>query len=426
MVVLVTSTMCAGPVARWVSGGTEPKLLAKPMPSNPLIMPRASLAGERGASMPEGRASARAPARAGARLPSRCRRGWSPRGAIMRGAGSSDCAPAAGAAPASQPAASAAARTARARRIGRRPAQKRSAFLPIRRTFAEKRFRADLAMTRRASSSSPAVQANIAELPKGEQDNAAGASRRASSPARGTAAGFAESLYRHVSLCGRVFTPKAAQGLFAFARFTALRRQAFSCGMSVALRFMRSVSAQRIARIRALCMSAAAAGKTASDEMTPIRYNNMPSIDHAKELAARASLDFLEDGIVVGLGSGSTAACFIRLLGERVRRGLKVRAIPSSRSSRELAEALGIPLVDLRRCPEIDVAIDGADQIAPGLALIKGGGGALLHEKIVASAAARFIVIADYGKVAARLGGVALPVEVIPAACPLVARKLAR
>ncbi len=152
----------------------------------------------------------------------------------------------------------------------------------------------------------------------------------------------------------------------------------------------------------------------------------MPSIDHAKELAARASLDFLEDGMVVGLGSGSTAACFIRLLGERVRRGLKVRAIPSSRSSRELAEALGIPLVDLRRCPEIDVAIDGADQIAPGLALIKGGGGALLHEKIVASAAARFIVIADYGKVAARLGGVALPVEVIPAACPLVARKLAR
>src|SRR5581483_6883071 len=146
----------------------------------------------------------------------------------------------------------------------------------------------------------------------------------------------------------------------------------------------------------------------------------MPSIDHAKELAARASLDFLEDGMVVGLGSGSTAACFIRLLGERVRRGLKVRAIPSSRSSRELAEALGIPLVDLRRCPEIDVAIDGADQIAPGLALIKGGGGALLHEKIVASAAARFIVIADYGKV------VALPVEVIPAACPLVARKLAR
>ena len=108
----------------------------------------------------------------------------------------------------------------------------------------------------------------------------------------------------------------------------------------------------------------------------------------------------------------------------RGKRGLKIRAIPSSNTSKELAEALSIPVIDFQRCPEIDVAIDRADEIAPGLALIKGGGGALLHEKIVASASRRFIVIADSSKVVTRLGKVPLPVEVIPAASPLVARKL--
>jgi len=112
----------------------------------------------------------------------------------------------------------------------------------------------------------------------------------------------------------------------------------------------------------------------------------MRSTDYAKELAAKKSLDFIEDGMVVGLGTGSTATRFIKLLGERVKRGLKIRAIPSSNTSKELAESLLIPVIDFHRCPEIDVAIDGADEIAPGLALIKGGGGALLHEKIVASA----------------------------------------
>ena len=150
----------------------------------------------------------------------------------------------------------------------------------------------------------------------------------------------------------------------------------------------------------------------------------MGSTDYAKELAAKKSLDFIEDGMVVGLGTGSTATRFIKLLGERVKRGLKIRAIPSSNTSKELAESLSIPVTDFQTCPEIDVAIDGADEIAPGLALIKGGGGALLHEKIVASAAKRFIVIADSSKLVTCLGKVPLPVEVIPTASPLVTRKL--
>jgi len=149
------------------------------------------------------------------------------------------------------------------------------------------------------------------------------------------------------------------------------------------------------------------------------------SADYAKELAAQKSLDFVEDGMVVGLGTGSTATRFIKLLGERVQRGLKIRGIASSKTTKRLAESLSIPIVDFQQCPEIDVAIDGADEIAPGLALIKGGGGALLHEKIVASASKRFIVIADSSKVVTRLGKVPLPVEVIPAAAPVVARDVA-
>jgi ribose 5-phosphate isomerase A len=146
--------------------------------------------------------------------------------------------------------------------------------------------------------------------------------------------------------------------------------------------------------------------------------------DRAKELVARKSMDFIEDGMVVGLGSGSTATQFIKLLGERVAHGLRIRGVPSSNASRELAASLSIPIVDFQQCPEIDVTIDGADEIAPGLALIKGGGGALLLEKIVVSASRRFVVIADSSKVVTRLGKVPVPVEVIPVASPVVSRKL--
>ncbi len=148
------------------------------------------------------------------------------------------------------------------------------------------------------------------------------------------------------------------------------------------------------------------------------------STDDAKRLAAQKSLEFISDGMVVGLGTGSTATQFIRLLGEKVQRGLRVRGISSSKASEELAKSLSIPIIDLQQCPEIDVAIDGADEVGPGLALIKGGGGALLREKIVASAAKRFIVVADSTKVVKRLGKFPLPVEVIPMASTLVERKL--
>ncbi len=149
------------------------------------------------------------------------------------------------------------------------------------------------------------------------------------------------------------------------------------------------------------------------------------SRNSAKELAAARALAFVEDGMTVGLGSGSTATFFIQLLGARVKEGLKLRAVASSRASEELAASLGIEICDFERCPEIDVTIDGADEIGPGLALIKGGGGALLREKIVASASKRFIIVADSVKLVAKLGAFPLPVEVIRMASPLVRRRLA-
>ena len=150
----------------------------------------------------------------------------------------------------------------------------------------------------------------------------------------------------------------------------------------------------------------------------------MQSVDDAKVMAARKSLEFVKPGMVVGLGSGSTATHFIRLLGEQVQAGLKVRGIASSQASEELAVSLGIPVIDFKTVTEIDVAIDGADEVGPELALIKGGGGALLREKIVASAAKQFVIVADASKVVRRLGRFPLPVEVIQLAEPLVRSKL--
>ncbi len=146
--------------------------------------------------------------------------------------------------------------------------------------------------------------------------------------------------------------------------------------------------------------------------------------DHAKELAAQKALEFIQDGMIVGLGSGSTATHFIKLLGARVQQGLRVRGIPSSKNSEILAKSLAIPIIDFQQTSTIDVTIDGADEIAPGLALIKGGGGALLREKIVASASKKFVVVADSSKIVQHLGKFPLPVEVIPMAAPLVAAKL--
>lgn len=146
--------------------------------------------------------------------------------------------------------------------------------------------------------------------------------------------------------------------------------------------------------------------------------------DQEKEAAARASLRFVKDGQVVGLGTGSTAAYFIKLLGEEVKNGLRIRGIPTSVRSREMAMSLGIPLITLDDCQEIDVTVDGADEVDPQLRLIKGGGGALLREKIVASATRQMIVVADASKQVKRLGKFPLPVEVIRFAQTLIAKRI--
>jgi ribose 5-phosphate isomerase A len=148
--------------------------------------------------------------------------------------------------------------------------------------------------------------------------------------------------------------------------------------------------------------------------------------DQEKEAAARASLRFVKDGQVVGLGTGSTAAHFIRLLGEQVKNGLRIRGIPSSDRSREQAAGLGIPLTTLDECPEIDVTVDGADEVDPQLRLIKGGGGALLREKIVASATKYYVIITDATKRVPVLGRFPLPVEVIKFAQAVVRKKIER
>src|ERR1700734_1174636 len=146
--------------------------------------------------------------------------------------------------------------------------------------------------------------------------------------------------------------------------------------------------------------------------------------DLEKEAAARASLRFVKDGQVVGLGTGSTAAYFIQLLGEQVKKGLRIRGIPTSERSRQQAVSLGIPVTTLDECPEIDVTVDGADEVDPKLRMIKGGGGALLREKIVASATKQLVIVADASKRVPVLGKFPLPVEVIKFAQALVAKKI--
>jgi len=146
--------------------------------------------------------------------------------------------------------------------------------------------------------------------------------------------------------------------------------------------------------------------------------------DQEKEAAARASLRFIKDGQVVGLGTGSTAAHFIRLLGEQVKNGLHIRGIPSSDRSGEQATSMGIPLTTLDECQQIAVTVDGADEVDPQLRLIKGGGGALLREKIVASATRQLVIVADATKRVPVLGKFPLPVEVIKFAQALVVKKI--
>jgi ribose 5-phosphate isomerase A len=137
------------------------------------------------------------------------------------------------------------------------------------------------------------------------------------------------------------------------------------------------------------------------------------SNDAFKLAAAERALQFVESGMKLGLGTGSTAAKFVDLLGAKVRAGLDVVCVATSEATRVQAEALGIPMTTLDEAPFLDLTVDGADEIDDELRLIKGGGGALLREKIVATASGRMIVIADASKRVATLGAFPLPVEVV-------------
>ncbi len=142
---------------------------------------------------------------------------------------------------------------------------------------------------------------------------------------------------------------------------------------------------------------------------------DLSPIDKAKFAAAKRASDLVEDGMRVGLGTGSTAAWLVRCLGEAVREdGLRIRGVPTSSRTAELARQAGIPVTGLDEARWLDITIDGADEFDGDLNLIKGGGGALLQEKIVATASDRMVVIADIGKEVETLGAFPLPIEVIP------------
>ncbi len=151
--------------------------------------------------------------------------------------------------------------------------------------------------------------------------------------------------------------------------------------------------------------------------------------DEAKRLVAKRAVEFVEDGMIVGLGTGTTATLFIR---ELAQRKLNIQCVASSDASHDLAASLGKRVNTLAELPELDVYIDGADEVCAeggaglgtSIDLIKGGGGALLREKIVASAAKAFIVVADSTKLVKMLGKFPLPVEVVKMALPLVQPKL--
>ncbi len=152
----------------------------------------------------------------------------------------------------------------------------------------------------------------------------------------------------------------------------------------------------------------------------------MPDVEKLKREGARRALDLVRPGMRLGLGTGSTARHFVDLLGEAVRQGLTIVGVPTSEKTRAQAESLGVPLTTLDETPDLDLAVDGADEVDPALRLIKGGGGALLREKIVAAAAKRMIVIADESKLVERLGAFALPIEVVRFGLEATRRHIAR
>lgn len=149
------------------------------------------------------------------------------------------------------------------------------------------------------------------------------------------------------------------------------------------------------------------------------------SVEAAKRLAAARALDWVEPGMTIGLGTGSTAALFVECLAERVRAGLDVRGVPTSSATEKLARAQGVPLVELAEAGALDLTVDGADEIDARGSAIKGGGGALLREKVVAAATrGPRIAVVDASKWVSRLGKFPLPVEVVPFACGVVQRRI--
>jgi ribose 5-phosphate isomerase A len=148
--------------------------------------------------------------------------------------------------------------------------------------------------------------------------------------------------------------------------------------------------------------------------------------DEQKRAAAKAAMHLVKPGMALGLGTGSTAAHFVDCIGDMVKAGFAIRCVPTSEATRRQAEGRGIPLTTLDETPHLDLAVDGADEIGPGLHLIKGGGGALLREKIVASSARQFVVIADASKRVGHLGRFPLPVEVVPFGLKATAFKIER
>ena len=147
-------------------------------------------------------------------------------------------------------------------------------------------------------------------------------------------------------------------------------------------------------------------------------------LDAYKRAAAAGALDYVRDGMKIGLGTGSTAEAFLELLAAKVRTGLKIVGTPTSQRTADKARALGLAIEDLDDLGELDLVVDGADEADHDLCLIKGGGGALLREKIVASSAAEMVVIADETKLVTKLGAFDLPVEVIPFAHGTTARRI--
>lgn len=150
----------------------------------------------------------------------------------------------------------------------------------------------------------------------------------------------------------------------------------------------------------------------------------MPSIQQEKQNAAREAVKLIKDHQVVGLGTGSTAVLAIHEIAKRIQDGLSIRGIPTSDSTAALARALSIPLIDINSVPHIDITIDGADEFTKELHLIKGGGGALLKEKIVAARTLQEVIIADASKYVEKLGKFRLPVEVIPFATGYVLQEV--